>query len=95
MGIYIGIVHHIIPAIMIRILSFIVTEECMLELFVNFHQLFHFFQEHANEIDFDYMEYARQRLQQYWLRKPELLGSFTDAVANGNSTSFIELHFLS
>ncbi|GMP41068.1 hypothetical protein CsSME_00011288 [Camellia sinensis var. sinensis] len=32
--------------------------------------------EHVNEIDFDYMEYARQRLQQYWLRKPELLGSF-------------------
>ncbi|PSS24377.1 Choline kinase [Actinidia chinensis var. chinensis] len=31
--------------------------------------------EHVNEIDFDYMEYARQRLQQYWLRKPELLGS--------------------
>uniref|UniRef100_A0A5B6YZB2 Putative choline kinase 2 isoform X3 n=1 Tax=Davidia involucrata TaxID=16924 RepID=A0A5B6YZB2_DAVIN len=31
--------------------------------------------EHVNEIDFDYMEYARQRFQQYWLRKPELLGS--------------------
>ncbi|XP_065618722.1 probable choline kinase 2 isoform X2 [Quercus suber] len=29
--------------------------------------------EHVNEIDFDYMEYARQRFQQYWLRKPELL----------------------
>ncbi|GAV90953.1 hypothetical protein CFOL_v3_34353 [Cephalotus follicularis] len=31
--------------------------------------------EHVNEIDFDYIEYARQRFQQYWLRKPELLGS--------------------
>ncbi|XAR54491.1 Ethanolamine kinase [Bertholletia excelsa] len=31
--------------------------------------------EHVNEIDFDYMEYARQRFQQYWLKKPELLGS--------------------
>lgn len=28
-----------------------------------------------NEIDFDYIEYARQRFQQYWLRKPALLGS--------------------
>ncbi|XP_052196118.1 probable choline kinase 2 [Diospyros lotus] len=31
--------------------------------------------EHVNEIDFDYIEYARQRFEQYWLRKPELLGS--------------------
>ncbi|GAB4832129.1 hypothetical protein Ancab_006148 [Ancistrocladus abbreviatus] len=31
--------------------------------------------EHVNEIDFDYMEYARQRLQRYWLRKPEILHS--------------------
>lgn len=31
--------------------------------------------EHVNEIDFDYLEYARQRFQQYWLRKSELLGS--------------------
>ncbi|KAH8512595.1 hypothetical protein Peur_056594 [Populus x canadensis] len=31
--------------------------------------------EHVNEIDFDYMEYARQRFEQYWLRKPALLGS--------------------
>ena len=40
-----------------------------------------------NEIDFDYMEYARQRFQQYWLRKPELLGSVrasSDSVAAGN-----------
>ncbi|KAK1306783.1 hypothetical protein QJS10_CPA10g00554 [Acorus calamus] len=33
--------------------------------------------EHVNEIDFDYMEYARQRFQQYWLRKPALLRSGT------------------
>ncbi|KAI3697584.1 hypothetical protein L6452_30677 [Arctium lappa] len=31
--------------------------------------------EHVNEIDFDYMEYARQRFQEYWLQKPKLLGS--------------------
>ncbi|XVF82472.1 hypothetical protein PTKIN_Ptkin16aG0051400 [Pterospermum kingtungense] len=31
--------------------------------------------EHVNEIDFDYKEYAWQRFQQYWIRKPELLGS--------------------
>ncbi|OMO61174.1 hypothetical protein CCACVL1_23710 [Corchorus capsularis] len=31
--------------------------------------------EHVNEIDFDYKEYASQRFQQYWKRKPELLGS--------------------
>ncbi|KAJ4960470.1 hypothetical protein NE237_020380 [Protea cynaroides] len=30
---------------------------------------------HVNKIDFDYMEYARQRFQQYWLRKSSLLGS--------------------
>ncbi|KAF8398197.1 hypothetical protein HHK36_017123 [Tetracentron sinense] len=30
---------------------------------------------HVNEIDFDYMEYARQRFQQYWLMKSALLGS--------------------
>ncbi|WCJ39191.1 Protein kinase superfamily protein [Euphorbia peplus] len=34
--------------------------------------------EHVNEIDFDYMEYARQRFEQYWLRKPLLLGSTTN-----------------
>ncbi|MQL96842.1 hypothetical protein Taro_029529 [Colocasia esculenta] len=28
--------------------------------------------DHVNDIDFDYMEYARQRFQQYWLRKPML-----------------------
>ncbi|KVI00850.1 Choline/Ethanolamine kinase [Cynara cardunculus var. scolymus] len=31
--------------------------------------------EHVNEIDFDYMEYARQRFQEYWLQKPKILGS--------------------
>lgn len=31
--------------------------------------------ENVNEIDFDYAEYARQRFEQYWLRKPILLGS--------------------
>ncbi|XP_048424715.1 probable choline kinase 3 isoform X2 [Pyrus x bretschneideri] len=30
---------------------------------------------YVNKIDFDYVEYARQRFQQYWLRKPALLGS--------------------
>ncbi|KAL3616790.1 hypothetical protein CASFOL_039184 [Castilleja foliolosa] len=29
--------------------------------------------EHVNKIDFDYIEYARQRFQQYWKRKPEVL----------------------
>ncbi|KAK9912561.1 hypothetical protein M0R45_036423 [Rubus argutus] len=31
--------------------------------------------EHVNDIDFDYMEYARQRFQQYWRTKPSLLDS--------------------
>ncbi|CAN6455809.1 unnamed protein product [Victoria cruziana] len=30
--------------------------------------------EHVNDIDFDYMQYAKQRFQQYWLRKPAVLG---------------------
>ncbi|KAE9446590.1 hypothetical protein C3L33_21512, partial [Rhododendron williamsianum] len=30
---------------------------------------------YVNHIDFDYMEYARQRLQQFWLTKPKLLGT--------------------
>uniref|UniRef100_A0A2P2NRH9 Putative choline kinase 3 n=1 Tax=Rhizophora mucronata TaxID=61149 RepID=A0A2P2NRH9_RHIMU len=30
---------------------------------------------YVNKIDFDYVEYARQRLQQYWLNKPKLLES--------------------
>lgn len=32
-------------------------------------------QGYVNKIEFDYIEYARQRFQQYWLRKPALLGS--------------------
>ncbi|KAK6934018.1 hypothetical protein RJ641_036912, partial [Dillenia turbinata] len=31
--------------------------------------------DHVNDIDFNYKEYARQRFQEYWSRKPELLGS--------------------
>lgn len=31
--------------------------------------------EYVNQIDFDYLEYARQRFRQYMLTKPELLGS--------------------
>ncbi|KAL2588246.1 hypothetical protein AAZV13_13G159100 [Glycine max] len=31
--------------------------------------------EHVNKIDFDYKEYAKQRLQEYWSRKTCLLGS--------------------
>ncbi|CAN0928333.1 Probable choline kinase 2 [Linum grandiflorum] len=30
---------------------------------------------YVNQIDFDYLEYARQRFDQYWLRKPALLPS--------------------
>ncbi|KAK1388112.1 putative choline kinase 2 [Heracleum sosnowskyi] len=37
----------------------------------------------VNEIDFDYKEYARQRFQQYWLRKPELLGFPTASGTQG------------
>ncbi|XP_039039836.1 probable choline kinase 1 [Hibiscus syriacus] len=29
---------------------------------------------HVNKIEFNYLEYARQRIQQYWLTKPLLLG---------------------
>eukprot|EP00252_Welwitschia_mirabilis_P024663 TRINITY_DN7386_c0_g1_i11.p2 TRINITY_DN7386_c0_g1~~TRINITY_DN7386_c0_g1_i11.p2 ORF type:complete len:128 (+),score=10.88 TRINITY_DN7386_c0_g1_i11:1544-1927(+) len=32
---------------------------------------------HVNNIDFDYMEYARQRFQQYQLLKPKLLKTET------------------
>lgn len=44
-------------------------------------------QEHVNEIDFDYIGYAKQRFDQYWLTKPELLGSSgatTNALPDGN-----------
>lgn len=40
-----------------------------------------------NEIDFDYIGYAKQRFDQYWLTKPELLGSSgatTNALPDGN-----------
>lgn len=43
--------------------------------------------EHVNKIDFDYIEYARQRFQQYWLRKPALLGfigASLDSATDGN-----------
>ncbi|XP_059279957.1 probable choline kinase 1 [Lycium ferocissimum] len=33
---------------------------------------------YVNNIEFDYMEYARGRFKQYWLRKPELLGASDD-----------------
>lgn len=36
--------------------------------------------EHVNDIDFDYMEYARQRFKQYWLKKPAILGSGSEAL---------------
>ncbi|CAD6271436.1 unnamed protein product [Miscanthus lutarioriparius] len=32
---------------------------------------------HVNDIDFDYTEYARQRFEQYWLKKPTILTSQT------------------
>ncbi|XP_022139095.1 probable choline kinase 2 isoform X2 [Momordica charantia] len=35
--------------------------------------------EHVNEIDFDYIEYARQRFEQYWSRKHDLLGSVAES----------------
>ncbi|XP_076960563.1 putative choline kinase 2 [Bidens hawaiensis] len=36
--------------------------------------------EHVNEIDFDYMEYAKQRFQEYWLQKPKVLGCANETV---------------
>ncbi|GAB2215444.1 hypothetical protein Droror1_Dr00019829 [Drosera rotundifolia] len=48
--------------------------------------------EHVNEINFDYLEYAWQRFQQYWLVKPQILGStepstcsIADLVTRGRS----------
>ncbi|KDO83817.1 hypothetical protein CISIN_1g041666mg, partial [Citrus sinensis] len=32
---------------------------------------------YVNKIDFNYKEYARQRFQQYWMKKQELLSSST------------------
>ncbi|KAF5469862.1 hypothetical protein F2P56_010420 [Juglans regia] len=43
--------------------------------------------EHVNEIDFAYIEYARQRFQQYWSRRPALLGSVgasSESVTDGS-----------
>lgn len=34
-------------------------------------------QAYVNKIDFNYKEYARQRFQQYWMKKQELLSSST------------------
>ncbi|KAJ4846436.1 hypothetical protein Tsubulata_037273 [Turnera subulata] len=45
--------------------------------------------EHVNEIDFDYEEYARQRFDQYWLRRPALLGS-SEAAADGVTDEIFE-----
>ncbi|KAF9609943.1 hypothetical protein IFM89_019346 [Coptis chinensis] len=39
--------------------------------------------EKVNEIDFDYMEYARQRLQQYWSSKSVLLEDSKDVAEDG------------
>lgn len=33
--------------------------------------------DHVNDIDFDYKDYARQRFEQYWLKKPTILASQT------------------
>ncbi|KAM7492405.1 hypothetical protein LguiA_035326 [Lonicera macranthoides] len=41
---------------------------------------------HVNAIDFNYKEYARQRFQQYWLRKPQLLLDSSVAASGGMKT---------
>jgi hypothetical protein len=38
---------------------------------------FHLVQDHVNDIDFDYKEYARQRFEQYWQKKSAILTSWT------------------
>ncbi|RVW15114.1 putative choline kinase 2 [Vitis vinifera] len=48
--------------------------------------------EHVNEIDFNYMEYARQRFEQYWLRKPELLGSSGPA-PDGTTGAYTTIYY--
>ncbi|XP_076909584.1 putative choline kinase 3 [Bidens hawaiensis] len=41
---------------------------------------------YVNHIDFDYIEYARQRFSQYWLRKPQLLkGKMGISQINGSA----------
>lgn len=42
-----------------------------------FHIFLSFEQDYVTNIDFDYMEYARQRFMQYWLKKPQLLKAKT------------------
>ncbi|KAK1353203.1 hypothetical protein POM88_052338 [Heracleum sosnowskyi] len=51
---------------------------------------------HVNHIDFDYMEYARQRFAQYWLRMPQFMAAtksissiskFDEASARGHGGS--------
>ncbi|XP_058074836.1 probable choline kinase 2 [Magnolia sinica] len=42
--------------------------------------------EHVNDIDFDYIEYARQRFQQYQLRKHAVLSSGDPLSGNGSAT---------
>ena len=32
-------------------------------------------QAYVNKIEFDYKDYARQRFQQYWLKKPTIPGT--------------------
>ncbi|KAL3513966.1 hypothetical protein ACH5RR_026683 [Cinchona calisaya] len=40
--------------------------------------------EYVNNIDFDYMEYARQRFEQYWLKKPKVLDIAVDSLYETN-----------
>ncbi|KAD3337843.1 hypothetical protein E3N88_33364 [Mikania micrantha] len=40
--------------------------------------------EHVNEIDFDYMEYAKQRFHEYWLQKPKIKFLTVKCVKHGN-----------
>lgn len=40
-------------------------------------------QEHVNEINFDYMGYARQRFEQYWSTRPILLSSHGTSPSDG------------
>ncbi|CAN1755983.1 Probable choline kinase 2 [Linum perenne] len=42
--------------------------------------------EHVNKIEFDYIEYARQRLDQYWVKKSTLFGSTTTPIVDATIT---------
>ena len=44
-------------------------------------------QAYVNNIDFDYMEYARQRFQQYWLKKPKILDISVDSLCETNDSA--------